>query len=147
MTSSNSKLLSEIMNNVDNWTAQHRNTETNNHAVSGIQSHDLSVQAVNACATDRAATGTGVCVWFLSLKEVENWRLHCHLKEKYSLQITEAYTEPKCVLCYVSYTMALHIRLLPIKIYLPNEFMFYHTVRITVWQVHISKYATTFNTN
>jgi hypothetical protein len=31
---------------------------TNIHALSGIRTHDLSVKAMKAYATDRAATGT-----------------------------------------------------------------------------------------
>jgi hypothetical protein len=33
--------------------------KTNIHALNGIQSHDLSFQAIKAYASDRAATGTG----------------------------------------------------------------------------------------
>jgi hypothetical protein len=35
-------------------------TTTNVHASSGIQTHDLSVQAIKAQASDRAAIGTGL---------------------------------------------------------------------------------------
>jgi hypothetical protein len=39
-------------------TAQHTKTTTNIHALSGIRSHELSVQVIEAYATDRATTGT-----------------------------------------------------------------------------------------
>jgi hypothetical protein len=39
--------------------AQHRNTSTNIQALSGIRIHYLSLQAIKAFASDRAATGTG----------------------------------------------------------------------------------------
>jgi hypothetical protein len=35
---------------------------TNVHALSGIQTHGLSVQVIKAYASDRAATGTGINV-------------------------------------------------------------------------------------
>jgi hypothetical protein len=38
------------------YTGQHN---TDIHALSGIQIHDLSDQAIKAYASDRAATGTG----------------------------------------------------------------------------------------
>jgi len=41
-------------------TAQHRKTRTNFHALRGIQTRDLNVQTINAFASDRAPTGTGV---------------------------------------------------------------------------------------
>jgi hypothetical protein len=34
-------------------------TKTNIHALSGIRTHGLSVQAIKAYSSDRAATGTG----------------------------------------------------------------------------------------
>jgi hypothetical protein len=34
-------------------------TRTNIHALSGIQTHSLSIQAIKAYASDRAAIGTG----------------------------------------------------------------------------------------
>jgi len=43
-------------------TTQHTKTKTNIHTLSGIQTHDLSVQAIKAYALDDAATGTGV--WY-----------------------------------------------------------------------------------
>jgi hypothetical protein len=39
-------------------TTQHRKTKTNVHDLSGIRTHDLSVQAIKAFASDRAAAGT-----------------------------------------------------------------------------------------
>jgi hypothetical protein len=43
-------------------TTQHIKTSTNIHVLSGIRTHDLSVQAVKSCTSDRAATGTGLNV-------------------------------------------------------------------------------------
>jgi hypothetical protein len=37
-------------------------TRANIHALSGIRTHGLSVQAINAYTSDRAATGTGYCL-------------------------------------------------------------------------------------
>jgi hypothetical protein len=40
-------------------TTEHSETRINNHALSGIRIHDLSVQVIKDFASDRAATGTG----------------------------------------------------------------------------------------
>jgi hypothetical protein len=73
------RISSEIMNHFDNcqdsldWGSarrkastytghtKHRKRETNIHALSGIWTHDFSVQAIKVWASERAATGT-VCV-------------------------------------------------------------------------------------
>jgi hypothetical protein len=41
---------------------QHRTTTINVHALSRIRTHELSVQAIKAYASDRAATETGYCL-------------------------------------------------------------------------------------
>jgi hypothetical protein len=38
---------------------QHGKTRTNIHALNGIRTHDLSLQAIKAYASHRAANGTG----------------------------------------------------------------------------------------
>jgi hypothetical protein len=38
---------------------QHKKMSTNLHALSGIQTHDISVQEVKAYASDGSATGAG----------------------------------------------------------------------------------------
>jgi hypothetical protein len=40
-------------------TSNYEHTRTKTHALSGIQTHSLSVQAIKAYASDRAATGAG----------------------------------------------------------------------------------------
>jgi hypothetical protein len=62
-------ILTLSRTHLDHWSAchkglylhratQHTKTRTNIHAVSGIRTHDLSIQAIKALTSDRAATET-----------------------------------------------------------------------------------------
>jgi hypothetical protein len=49
-------------------------TRTNIHALSGIQTHGLSFQAIKAYDTDCTATGTGLVRWVVHVVHMEEMR-------------------------------------------------------------------------
>jgi hypothetical protein len=55
-----------------NTKTQHRKTRTSIHALSGIRTHDLIVQAIETYASDRAPTGTGGIIVLVALKPVRS---------------------------------------------------------------------------